>query len=82
MWCTYDTWPPASKSTGLYFHADGSLSFDPPGTSERDAHRDYISDPASPVPYRQRPISPTYEGETGRPGSRAINASSIIGPTC
>ena len=62
MWCTYDTWPPASKSTGLYFHADGSLSFDPPGTSERDAHRDYISDPASPVPYRQRPISPTYEG--------------------
>jgi uncharacterized protein len=38
------------------------LSFDPPIASERNAHRNYVSDPANPVPYRQRPISPTYEG--------------------
>lgn len=62
MWRTYQSWPPSSKPTSLYLHADGSLSFDPPGTSERGVHRDYVSDPANPVPYRQRPISPTYEG--------------------
>jgi putative CocE/NonD family hydrolase len=61
-WRTYKAWPPASKPTSLYFHSDGSLSFDPPVAGDRGAHRDYVSDPASPVPYRQRPISPTYEG--------------------
>jgi putative CocE/NonD family hydrolase len=61
-WRTYQSWPPQSTSSSLYFHADGSLSFDVPTASERGAHRDYISDPANPVPYRQRPISPTYEG--------------------
>jgi uncharacterized protein len=61
-WRTYKAWPPPSKPTSLYFHSDGSLSFDPPVAGERGAHRDYVSDPASPVPYRQRPISPTYEG--------------------
>jgi predicted acyl esterase len=25
-------------------------------------YREYISDPANPVPYRARPISPTYPG--------------------
>jgi putative CocE/NonD family hydrolase len=59
-WRRYETWPPASKPTSLYFHSDGSLSFNSPGASERGTHRDYVSDPASPVPYRQRPISPTY----------------------
>ena len=45
--------------------ADGTLSFEPhlpdarcsPG---RKPYREYVSDPANPVPYRQRPISPTY----------------------
>jgi hypothetical protein len=60
VWRTYKVWPPASTPTSLYFHADGSLSFAPPGSGERNRHRDFISDPASPVPYRQRPISPTY----------------------
>jgi putative CocE/NonD family hydrolase len=42
-------------------HADGSLSLTPPraGEGEKD-YREYVSDPANPVPYRQRPISPTY----------------------
>jgi putative CocE/NonD family hydrolase len=65
-WRTYASWPPAaSKPTNLYFHADGTLSFDAPPASaagSRAQFREYTSDPASPVPYRQRPISPTYPG--------------------
>ncbi len=60
VWRTYPAWPPASTPTSLYLHADGSLGFDPPGAAEHAAHRQYVSDPANPVPYRQRPISPTY----------------------
>src|SRR5580700_10545811 len=51
-WHTYDDWPPKqSKPTNLYLHADGTLSFSPPvdGTPE---YRQYVSDPANPVPYR------------------------------
>jgi uncharacterized protein len=63
-WHTYATWPPKeAKATKLYFHADGSLSFTQPGKSAAagtTAFREYVSDPANPVPYRQRPISPTY----------------------
>ena len=62
-WRTYAKWPPAdAKPTSLYFHADGSLSFEPPGGREKEAQRSFVSDPANPVPYRQRPISPTYPG--------------------
>jgi len=60
VWRTYKAWPPASKATKLYLHADGSLNFSVPGPAENNAHRDYVSDPANPVPYRARPISPTY----------------------
>jgi putative CocE/NonD family hydrolase len=60
-WHTYDVWPPReAKATKLYLHADGSLSFTAP--SADTAFREYVSDPANPVPYRQRPISPTYPG--------------------
>ncbi|HEX3867763.1 MAG TPA: CocE/NonD family hydrolase [Gemmatimonadaceae bacterium] len=59
-WRTYATWPPANAApTNLYLHADGTLSFDKPQSSGKQ-FREYTSDPASPVPYRQRPISPTY----------------------
>jgi len=59
-WRQYDAWPPKqAKARNLYLHADGTLSFDAPG--ERGAaFVQYVSDPANPVPYRQRPISPTY----------------------
>jgi uncharacterized protein len=59
-WHTYPTWPvPNVTRKNLYLHANGVLSFDAPkaGTA---AYREYVSDPASPVPYRARPISPTY----------------------
>ena len=60
-WKTYATWPPAgATATNLYFHADGTLSFTAPGPGEKAGVREYVSDPANPVPYRTRPVSPTY----------------------
>ena len=60
-WRTYSEWPPRqSKPTNVYLRADGTLSFNAPESSARTGYREYVSDPANPVPYRQRPISPTY----------------------
>ncbi len=60
-WKQWDSWPPQKGVTerNLYFHPDGKLSFDPPADSEADSDS-YISDPANPVPYRQRPVEETY----------------------
>ncbi len=73
-WRSYDAWPPkaesgASPTKPLYLHTGFGLGWDKParqgllsnvGTSD-----DYVSDPAKPVPYRLRPIRPTYsEGST------------------
>ncbi|GJG86192.1 glutaryl-7-ACA acylase [Gemmatimonadetes bacterium T265] len=68
-WRTYAAWPPpAATATNLYCHADGTLSFDAPhATAGGASYREYVSDPENPVPYRQRPISPTYpEGDWRR----------------
>ena len=63
-WRTFGAWPPKEAVTrSLYFHEGGTLSFEAPSSSraatrtEADA---YVSDPAHPVPYRKRPIEPTY----------------------
>ena len=64
-WRMYSDWPPnASKPTNLYLGCDGTLSFNQPLAADRETPRwrEYVSDPANPVPYRQRPISPTYPG--------------------
>jgi uncharacterized protein len=62
-WKTYAVWPPKeAKPTKLYLHADGSLSFKAPVPGGTKGYREYVSDPANPVPYRARPISPTYPG--------------------
>jgi putative CocE/NonD family hydrolase len=62
-WKSYATWPPAAaKARSLYLHADGSLSFTAPAAAEAGAARAFVSDPLNPVPYRVRPISPTYPG--------------------
>ncbi len=60
IWRSYDQWPPKEgvKEEKLYLHANGRLSFDAPG--DTDAFDSYVSDPANPVPYRNRPITPTY----------------------
>ena len=63
QWKQYDDWPPKSASArNLYFHENGKLSFDKPAESVGEAFDGYISDPFHPVPYRHRPISPTYPG--------------------
>lgn len=64
-WQSYDSWPPRANVTSwrLYFHSHGRLSFDPPDSSDAGASNafdSYVSDPAHPVPYRHRPIEPTY----------------------
>ena len=61
-WRTYAAWPPKEAvATKLYLHADGTLSFTAPGEAkDGGSFREYVSDPANPVPYRTRPVSPTY----------------------
>jgi putative CocE/NonD family hydrolase len=61
-WRTYAIWPPKeAKLTKLYLQANGTLSFTVPDAAKAGpAFREYVSDPANPVPYRERPISPTY----------------------
>jgi putative CocE/NonD family hydrolase len=46
----------------LYTHADRSLAFDAPNEAIGTAFDSYVSDPANPVPYRARPISPMLGG--------------------
>jgi uncharacterized protein len=59
-WRRYSAWPPKDGigSQRLYLRANGLLSFEPPITA--DSPRDqFVSDPANPVPYRERPIVAT-----------------------
>ncbi len=62
QWKSWESWPPTSKVSKrkLYFHANSRLSFDSPPDDSPDSFDSYISDPDHPVPYRQRPIQPTY----------------------
>ncbi|MCH8275738.1 MAG: CocE/NonD family hydrolase [Armatimonadetes bacterium] len=51
-WMSFDEWPPPDlQERSLYFHADGRLSFELPAGASPDAHDEYLSDPAKPVPY-------------------------------
>src|SRR5262245_9356120 len=63
-WVSHANWPPKREATKrkLYFQADGKLSFEPPPADDKSGHDSYVSDPAHPVPYRRRPIDPTYQG--------------------
>lgn len=60
-WVRNDAWPARAKVTQrkLYFRENRGLSFEAP-TAGAAAFDSYISDPANPVPYRNRPIQPTY----------------------
>jgi hypothetical protein len=60
-WQRWDAWPPRQQTEErrLYFGPDGTISFDKP-TAAGSAFDSYISDPLHPVPYRHRPIPPTY----------------------
>ena len=60
-WTSFEAWPPRANVTqrSLYFHANGRLSYDAPSTAQPQFDS-YVSDPAHPVPYRPRPVEPTY----------------------
>jgi len=60
-WRRWDAWPPARNTSArsLYFGPNRTLSFERPSTAASSFDR-YVSDPAHPVPYRHRPIQPTY----------------------
>ncbi len=58
-WRSFAKWPPPEAARrSLYLRAGRRLAFDPP--AERAAADSFVSDPASPVPYRPRPIEVTY----------------------
>jgi uncharacterized protein len=57
-WKRYAQFPPKeSQPTSLHLQGDGKLSW---SDSTAQAKTSYVSDPANPVPYRHRPIQPTY----------------------
>jgi|GEM_PF-13975 len=67
-WMRYDIWPPKQgiARTKLYLTTDGSLQFGTANFSQaaggKNNYREFVSDPANPVPYRHRPIQATYTG--------------------
>jgi len=66
-WQKYDAWPPKDgiEKRKLYTSSAGGLSFDAPRDASDHAFDSYTSDPAHPVPYRHRPIPPTYSANSG-----------------
>ncbi len=62
-WRVYDEWPPRklTEDRPLYVREDGRLSFEAPAADDAAAFDGYVSDPATPVPYRPRPIEATYD---------------------
>lgn len=60
QWKRFAAWPPKEgiSKKKLYLHAGGRLSFLPPEGAADDQPDRFVSDPADPVPYRARPISP------------------------
>jgi putative CocE/NonD family hydrolase len=51
-WKTLDQWPPSGTNPrAIYLEANGSLSWNLPGT--KNNFTEYISDPAHPVPYTE-----------------------------
>jgi len=62
-WSRFATWPlkDGMEPAQLYLHPRGGLSFASP-TSTSESFTEYISDPNKPVPYRVRPIRPSFSG--------------------
>ena len=74
-WHTLDSWPPKQAvSRAIYLDAGGTLSAQPPRTSDKPAD-EYVSDPANPVPFvpgKSTDMDPDYMAQdqrfvTGRP---------------
>jgi uncharacterized protein len=69
-WHKYDSWPQAcgdscaKKSRSLFLLPGGRLTFDAPAAGG-ERYDEYISDPAKPVTYRERPTLPTGAENSG-----------------
>ena len=61
-WHYYAHFPPQSTPTSLYLQGNGRLSWSASTleTAGSDVRTSYVSNPADPIPYRHRPIQPTY----------------------
>ncbi len=63
LWKSYESWPPkeSGEPSRLYLRAGGKLSFDDPGSNgDGGSYDEYVSDPSKPIPYRVRPILPSF----------------------
>ncbi len=61
QWITSDRWPPKEAiARNLYLRNGRKLSFEKAAGSDGQEFESYVSDPASPVPYRKRPVQATY----------------------
>jgi uncharacterized protein len=60
QWERYDVWPPKAgfHVEKLYLLKSEGLSFAEP--KDGGVAGSYVADPANPIPYRNRPIQPTY----------------------
>jgi putative CocE/NonD family hydrolase len=67
QWERYDAWPPKTgfHTAKLYLTSEHGLGFTAPTGDYNQIAGAYVSDPANPVPYRNRPIQSTYA-----PGSK------------
>ena len=59
-WHTYAEWPPKHRSRRICICMPTELCRSHRLRRARRSIAQYVSDPANPVPYRARPISPTY----------------------
>ena len=68
VWRAYPSWPPpGGTAQAIYLQHGGGLGFAPAPARVGSVSSAYVSDPAKPVPYRLRPIRPTYStGSTWR----------------
>ncbi|WP_174300804.1 CocE/NonD family hydrolase [Caulobacter sp. S45] len=61
VWRAYPSWPaPGVQATPIYLQHGGGLGYAPEAARYGSLATAYTSDPAKPVPYRLRPIRPTY----------------------
>ena len=61
-WQRYAVWPPVVgfEPARLYLEPGKALSFVAPSSASDAPAASYVADPASPVPYRHRPVQSTY----------------------
>lgn len=68
QWKRYEQWPPVAQTLpeSWHFSADGGLKAEPVRVEPNAAtFVEYVSDPAKPVPYSQRPIMGFWQGLPG-----------------